>query len=215
LKVRNPNFGLDPQLLAEPGLATEPQLASEPGDATAAVRVPDPIMMLVGALDAEDVKRLKLKPGMFELIVMAPATKTGNYSLRSVVMEVGGLANVDETLNKPNEQRSKGEKIATNRVLLDVIGQQADPAALAPVRGGRSAKPQATGPAEPLEMIFMKPNGSLEIVSAAESAPRIARYRDTLYPPEAALTDGPPGIGPGGSPFEGGGFNPFPTQPPR
>jgi hypothetical protein len=215
LKVRNPNFGLDPQLLAEPGLATEPQLASEPGDATAAVRVPDPIMMLVGALDAEDVKRLKLKPGMFELIVMAPATKTGNYSLRSVVMEMGGLANVDETLNKPNEQRSKGEKIATNRVLLDVIGQQADPAALAPVRGGRSAKPQATGPAEPLEMIFMKPNGSLEIVSAAESAPRIARYRDTLYPPEAALTDGPPGIGPGGSPFEGGGFNPFPTQPPR
>ncbi len=211
LKVRNPNFGLDPQLLAEPGLAADQQLASPPSDATAPVRVPDPIAMLAGSLDDEDVKRLKLKPGMFELLVMAPSAKTGNYSLRSVVTEIGGMANVDESANKPNEQRSKGEKTTTNRVLLDVMGQQADPAALTPTRGGRQSKPQAAGPAEPLEMIFMKPNGSLEFVSAAESAAKIARYRDTLYPPEAAPTDAPPGA----TPFDGGGFNPFPTQPPR
>lgn len=215
LKLRNPNFGLDPQLLAEPALAADQQLASPPSEPTAAVRVPDPIAVLAGPLTADDVKRLKLKPGMFELLVMAPSAKTGNYSLRSVVTEVGGLANVDEAVNKPGEQRAKGEKTATNRVLLDVLGQQADAAALAPVRSGRQTKPQATGPAEPLEMILMKPNGSLEFVSAAESAARIARYRDTLYPTEAAPTDGPPGFAPGGSPFEGGGFNPFPTPPPR
>ena len=215
LKVRNPNFGLDPQLLVEPGLAADQQLASPPSDATPAVRVPDPVAMLVGPLAADEAKRLKLKPGMFELLVIAPSSKTGNYSLRSVVTEVGGLANVDEAANKPAEQRSKGEKITTNRILLDVMGQQADPAATSPARGGRQSKPQAAGPAEPLEMIFMKPNGSLEFVSAAESATRIARYRDTLYPPEAARTDVPPGFAPGATPFEGGGFNPFPTPPPR
>lgn len=215
LKVRNPNFGLDPQLLAEPGLAADQQLASPTSEATAAVQVPDPVAMLAGPLAADDVKRLKLKPGMFELLVMAPSAKTGNYSLRSVVTEVGGLANVDESLNKPNDLRSKGEKIATNRILLDVMGQQADPAALGATRGVRQAKPQATGPTEPLEMIFMKPNGSMEFVSAAESATRIARYGDTLYPPETAPTDGPPGFAPGATPFEGGGFNPFPTPPPR
>ena len=214
LKVRNPNFGLDPQYIAEPVLAAEPQLASPPSDATTAVRIPDPVVMLAGRLDADDVKRLKLKPGMFELLVMAPSQKTGNFSLRSVVTEIGGAANVDESLNKPNDVRFKGEKTTTNRVLLDVIGQQADPAAVAPARGGRQAKPQSTGPAEPLEMIFLKQDGSLEVVSAADSEPRIRRYRDTLYPPGAA-TEGGTGFSPGGPPLDGAPFNPFQTQPPR
>jgi len=215
LKVRNPNFGLDPQYIAEPALATDPQLASPPSDATPAVRIPDPVVMLASRLDADDVKRLKLKPGMFELLVMAPSQKTGNFSLRSVVTEVGGVANVDESLNKSTDARFKGEKTTTNRVLLDVIGQQADPAALAPVRGARQAKPQSAGPAEPLEMIFLKPDGSLELVSAADSEPRITRYRDTLYPPEAAAAEGGPGFVPGGPPLDGAPFNPFQTQPPR
>ncbi|MEY3206109.1 MAG: hypothetical protein RLZZ21_2440 [Planctomycetota bacterium] len=214
LKVRNPNFGLDPQYIAEPALAADQQLVSPPSDATTPVRLPDPVVMLASRLAADDVKRLKLKPGMFELVVMAPSQKTGNYSLRSVVTEIGGVANVDESLNKPNDMRFKGEKTVTNRILLDVIGQQADPAALAPTRGGRQAKPQTTGPAEPLEMIFMKRDGSLELVSAAESEPRIVRYRDTLYPPEAAA-EGGPGFAPGGSPLDGAPFNPFQTQPPR
>ena len=214
LKVRNPNFGLDPQYIAEPALAADQQLTSPPSDATTAVRIPDPVVMLAGRLAADDVKRLKLKPGMFELLVMAPSQKTGNFSLRSVVTEIGGVANVDEALNKPNDMRFKGEKTVTNRILLDVIGQQADPAALMPTRGGRQTKQQAAGPAEPLEMIFMKRDGSLEFVSAAESEPRIMRYRDTLYPPEAAA-DGGPGFAPGGPPLDGTPFNPFQTQPPR
>ena len=60
----------------------------------------------------------------------------------------------------------------------------------------------------------MKRDGSLELVSAAESEPRIVRYRDTLYPPEAAA-EGGPGFAPGGSPLDGAPFNPFQTQPPR
>jgi hypothetical protein len=214
LKIRNPNFGLDPQTIAEPALAADPQLASSPSDATAAVRIPDPVVMLAARLDADDVKRLKLKPGMLELLVLAPSPNTGNFTLRSVVTEVGGVANVDESLNKPGDVRFKGEKTTTNRVLLDVIGQQADPAALTPARGGRQAKPQAAGPTEPLEMIFMKRDGSLEFVSAADSEPRIMRYRDTLYPPEAAA-EGGPGFPAGGQPLDGAPFNPFQTQPPR
>jgi hypothetical protein len=213
LKVRNPNFGLDPQTIVEPALAADPQLASSPSDATVAVRIPDPVVMLAARLDADDVKRLKLKPGMFELLVLAPSLNTGNFTLRSVVTEIGGVANVDESLNKPGDVRFKGEKTTTNRVLLDVIGQQADPSAVAPARGGRQVKPQAAGPAEPLEMIFMKRDGSLEFVSAADSEPRIVRYRDTLYPPEAAA-EGGPGF-PGGPPLDAVPFNPFQTQPPR
>jgi hypothetical protein len=214
LKVRNPNFGLEPHTVAEPALAADPQLASSPSDATAVVRIPDPVAMLAARLDADDVKRLKLKPGMLELLVLAPSLNTGNFTLRSVVTEIGGVANVDESLNKPGDVRFKGEKTTTNRVLLDVIGQQADPATVAATRGGRQAKPQAAGPAEPLEMIFMKRDGSLEFVSAADSEPRIMRYRDTLYPPETAA-EGGAGFPAGGPPLDGAPFNPFQTQPPR
>jgi hypothetical protein len=161
------------------------------------------------------MRRLKLKPGMFDLLVMAPSEKTGNYSLRSVVTEIGGVANVDESLNRPGDVRFKGEKTTTNRVLLDVIGQQGDPVVAAPPRGGRQTRQQREGPAEPLEMIFRKPDGSFEIASAADSEPRISRYRDTLYPPEAASSEGDPGFAPGGPPLDGAPFNPFQTQPPR
>ncbi len=215
LKIANPNFGLDSQYIAEPALANDPQLSAPPSDATTAVGIPDPVMMLASRLDADDMRRLKLKPGMFELLVIAPSEKTGNYSLRSVVTEIGGVANVDESLNRPGDVRFKGEKTTTNRVLLDVIGQQGDPEAAAPPRGGRQTRQQREGPAEPLEMIFRKPDGSLEIASAADSEPRISRYRDTLYPPEAASSEGDPGFAPGGPPLDGAPFNPFQTQPPR
>jgi len=215
LKIANPNVGIESQYLAEPALATDLQLAAPPSDATPAVRIPDPVMMLATRLDADDVRRLKLKPGMFELLVMAPSQKTGNYSLRSVVTETGGIANVDESLNRPGDLRFKGEKTTTNRVLLDVFGQQGELVAASPARGGRQTTQRSAGPAEPLEMIFRKPNGSLEIASAADSESRFARYRDTLYPADDASPEDDPGSGPGGPPLEGVPFNPFQTQPRR
>jgi methionyl aminopeptidase len=63
--------------------------------------------------------------------------------------------------------------------------------------------------------VLSKPDGSFEIASAADSEPRISRYRDTLYPPEAASSEGDPGFAPGGPPLDGAPFNPFQTQPPR
>jgi hypothetical protein len=215
LKIANPNVGIESQYLAEPALATDLQLAAPPSDATPAGRIPDPVMMLATRLDADDVRRLKLTPGMFELLVMAPSQKTGNYSLRSVVTETGGIANVDESLNRPGDLRFKGEKTTTNRVLLDVFGQQGELVAASPARGGRQTTQRSAGPAEPLEMIFRKPNGSLEIASAADSESRFARYRDTLYPADEASPEDDPGFGPGGPPLEGVPFNPFQTQPRR
>lgn len=211
LKVWNPNWRLDPQWLADPALAGPQVLASADSGPSPAVRIPAKLSMLVEPLTADDVKRLRLRPGLFEVLVLDESRATGSYSLRSVLTEMGGVANVEDPAAKAGErggeQRSRGEPVATGRVLIDVFGAQVDPADMP---GQRGTKQEAVrgGPPEPLEMMFVRPDGGVELASAAEAEPLVRRYRETLVP---AVKEQPP-AGPEAAPFDGQ-FNPFPQLP--
>jgi hypothetical protein len=137
------------------------------------VRVPEPTSLLLAMLPDPDRKRMRLKPGMFEILVMAITDKTGNYSLRSVLADVGGIANVDAKTNRPGDLRARGDDVATNMLLVDAIGEQSDAADLPAAR-------RPKGPQEPLEMLFVREDGTFEAVSAADSQSRFVRYRQTL-----------------------------------
>jgi hypothetical protein len=186
--LRNPNFGLDRQHLADPASAKGEFLVSKESNATPAVAIPDPTSIVVRPLPKDEIKQRKMKPGTLEILVMAASGETGNYTLRSLVTEPGGLANVDSALNKPGDARTRGENIVTDRVLVDLRGRQEE-----------NAKP-----GEPFEVLFLKPDGTFEFVSAADGHESYTRYAATLPAGETgAKTDRPPsGMAPGANPFE-------------
>jgi hypothetical protein len=178
LSVRNPNFGIDRQHLADPASAKGELLPSKESNETPPVSVPDATTLLVQTLTKEEIKEKKLKPGALQVLVLAPSSDTGNYTLRSLITETGGLANVDKSLNKPGDVRTKGEDVITDRVLVDVRGRQEE-----------SGKPGS--PPETFEMLFLRNDGSFEFVSAADSQRISDRYMPTLEVPAAAPTDVP------------------------
>jgi hypothetical protein len=209
LKVWNPNLGLPQQHLADPAIAKEQRLASPASSPTAAARVPNPQVLLVDVVPAADVKKLRLKPGVLEVLVLDASADTGNYAIRSVLLDVGGLANVDKKLNRPGETRARGEDAITDRLLIDVFGQQIE-GDDKPRRGPRTIP-------EPFTAVFLRPDGSFEQVTAADSERLIERYRDTLPERDTGRRETRPvrpagefDIFPGAPGFPGG---PGPQQP--
>lgn len=194
--LRNPNFGLDKQHLADPAAAKGEFLVSKESIASPAVEVPDPTAVVVRTLSKDEIKKLKRsKAGWYEVLVLGAGADTGNYVLRSVITEPGGVANVDPALNKPGDTRMRGEAIVTDRILIDVRGRQEEPAA------------GVTGD-DPLEMLFLDPaTGRFEFVSAADSQASIDRYAATLPAIEdgkkpSGKKDSGPAVGPTANPFE-------------
>jgi hypothetical protein len=178
LSVHNPNFGIDPQHLADPASAKGELLPSKESNETPPVSVPDATTLLVQTLTKEEIKEKKLKPGSLQVLVLAPSSDTGNYTLRSLITETGGLANVEKSLNKAGDVRTKGEDKITDSVLVDVRGRQEE-----------SGKPGS--PPETFEMLFLRNDGSFEFVSAADSQRIADRYMPTLEPPAAPVNDVP------------------------
>lgn len=170
LSLWNPNYKLPTQYLAEAALAKDAKLPSQPSNVTEPVRVPGTTRLAVRPLQKADTK--KFKPGMMEVLVLAEDSATQSYTLRSLVTEIGGLANIDKRLNRPAETRVRGADIDTNSVLVDMRGRQEDRAE------ARAAKP--TSPPEPLEMLFLREDGSFEMASAAELQLLVDRYIGTL-----------------------------------
>lgn len=170
LSLWNPNYKLLTQYLADAALAKDPKLPSQPSNVTEPVRVPGTTSLVVRSLQKTDTK--KFKPGMMEVLVLAEDPATQSYTLRSLVTEIGGLANIDKRLNRPAETRVRGADIETNSVLVDMRGRQEDRTE------ARAAKP--TPPPEPLEMLFLREDGSFEIASAADSQLLVDRYINTL-----------------------------------
>lgn len=170
LSVWNPNFKLSAQHLADVSLSKDPLLASAASNSTAPVTVPGSTTVLVGSGRKTDSKRLK--SGLVEILVLGENPMTGNYSLRSLITEIGGMVNVDKRLNRPAETRIRGEDIFTDRLFIDMRGRQEDR------DDGRSPKGGARP--EPVEMLLRRKDGSFELVTAAESQTVIDRYIGTL-----------------------------------
>jgi hypothetical protein len=180
--LRNPNVGLAPQHVTEPAITRGDFLLSDYSNETPAVRVPDATRILVRTMSKDAARKLKIKGDAVELLVLAESQDNGNFALRSTVTATGGLANVDPTLNRPGSIRFFGEEVTTDRMLLDIRGQQEE-------RGDT----RSSVPPEPLEMLFLRPDGGFEFVAAADSEPLVGKYRSSLFKPgEDTPEDGRP-----------------------
>ena len=145
---------------------------------------------------------------MVEVLVLGKNDLTDDYSLRSLITELGGLLNVDKQLNKTGDQRTRGADIVTEGVLVDLRGRQEDrsEAATEP----RSKKPAP--PPEPFELLYLDAEGALQLVTAADSQAQVERFVGTLplseeAKPRSGERTGQPGSLPG--------FSPFVQTPPR
>ena len=128
------------------------------------------------------------------------ASIKSSFALRSVVTEVGGLVNVDAALNKPGDTRSRGEDIRTDRVIVDVRGRQND-------RGEERSSGRVPLPPEPFELLVLKPDGSFEVASVADSQAVIDANVATLPAIES------PARGPGSERGPRGDVGPVPGSP--
>lgn len=176
----NPNYKVATQHLEKAALAQEMKLPSPPSKETVTVSVPDSTVTLVGMLRKADMK--KLKPGWFELLVLGPSKETGDYALRGLITEAGGIVNVDGKLNKPGDRRTRGEEITTDRVVVDIRGRQED-----------RTEAKASRPPEPFELLCLRPDGGFEFVSAADSEATITENAATLPAAEGGKSDAAPG----------------------
>lgn len=176
--LRNPNVGLASRHLADLDSAKGEFLISNFSNETPAVRVPEPVTLIARTIDKETRRKMKLKGETLEVLLLAPSEKTGNYSLRATVTDRGGLANVTPDFNKPTDVRFYGEPLTTESVLVAAHGSQEERADI------RSREPP-----EPLEMLFLREDGSFAFVSAADGERQIRRYGATLFLPGTQMPD--------------------------
>jgi hypothetical protein len=176
--LRNPNVGLASRHLADIAAAKGEFLVSDYSNETPPVRVPEPVALIARTIDKDTRKKLKFKGDILEVMILAPSEKTGNYALRSTLTDLGGLANVSPDLNRPGDIRFFGEPLITDTVLVDARGSQEDRVDV------RSADPP-----EPLEMLFLRDDGSFAVVAAADGERPIRRYGGTLFKPGTQLPD--------------------------
>lgn len=211
LSVRNPNFDLDVEHMADMAATKDPLLVSKESNATEAVLVPDPTAVLVRLLTKADNPP---KRPRFEILVLAADRASGNYSIRSLVTDVGGLANVDKkVMNKPGDLRARGDDIATDRIVVDMRGQQEERTAAKPGTKPASGKPPE--PQEPPEVLLLRADGTFECTAAADSALRVDRYIGTLPQIEDRKTGGRPAAGQPAGPAGGGDVFGGPNTQPR
>jgi len=193
----NPNIKLHPQYLKSEDVATPTKLASEPSEASNAIQVPPQSLLLARTLDRTEARKVR---GLVETLVLGADPETGNFALRSISLDRGGMAIVAEK----GERGTEGPPITTDSMLVDVAGTQEKP-------DDRRRDDDSRVP-EPLDLLFMQPDGTLQIVSAADSERRASQYTPTLGA-DSQQDDrtqgpgrrGPPGFGPG----SGGGSSPF------
>jgi hypothetical protein len=190
ISLRNPNYDLPAQYLAQADLADKPILAATKSEPSAAAHVPDKTGLLVRALRKGESR--KSKTG-YEVLVLAENPETGNYWLKSLTTELGAFANFDKKLAKGPDAKN-AESVTTNSLLVDARGR---------VEDGDAKKGGTTGPSEPLELLFLREDGTFSVASAADSQLDYERYAQTL----PAADDGKKGKDKDG---EGGGSSLFP-----
>jgi len=167
ISVRNPNYGLPAQYLAEADLAKPAILAAKWTDPSLPAHIPEKTGLLVRTFRKGESK--KPKTG-YELLVLMENPEGGNYMLRSLAAELGAIANFDKKQAKGPDAKT-AETITTNSMLVDARGRQEEDDA---------KKGAASGPTEPLELLFLREDGSFTLASAAESQKTVDRYVDTL-----------------------------------
>ena len=192
ISVRNPNFGLPAQYLSQADLADKPILAAKKSEPSPLAHVPDKTGLLVRSLRKGETR--KSKTG-YEVLVLAENPETGNYALKSLTTELGAFANFDKKQAKGPDAKN-AESVTTNSLLVDARGR---------VEDGDSKKGGTTGPSEPLELLFLREDGTFSVASAADSQRDYERYAQTLPTADDGKKKDKDGEGGGSSLFPGGG----------
>lgn len=193
ISVRNPNYDLPAQYLAEADLAKAPILAAKKSEPSPLAHVPDKTGLLVRSLRKGEAR--KSKTG-YEVLVLAENPESGNYALKPLTTELGGFANFDKRQAKGPDAKN-AESVTTNSVLVDARGRLED---------GDAKKGAAIGPSEPLELLFLREDGTFSVASAADSQRQYERYAQTLPAADDGKKDkSKDGDGGGSSLFPGGG----------
>lgn len=192
ISVRNPNFGLPAQYLSQADLADKPILAAKKSEPSPLAHVPDKTGLLVRSLRKGEAR--KSKTG-YEVLVLAENPETGNYALKSLTTELGAFANFDKKQAKGPDAKN-AESVTTNSLLVDARGR---------VEDGDSKKGGTTGPSEPLELLFLREDGTFSVASAADSQRDYERYAQTLPTADDGKKKDKDGEGGGSSLFPGGG----------
>jgi len=188
VSVRNPNFGLPGEYLLEPELAKAPILVAPWSEPSAPAHIADKHRFLVRSLKRGEAK--KSKTG-FEVLVLAENPANGNYTMRTLQAELGGMLNLEKKGGRGADPKA-AESVVTNTLLLDVRGRQDEPE---PKKGA------AAEPSEPVELLFLREDGSFDVVTAEDSVRVVEQYAATLATPEAGKKE----EGEGGSTLFGGG----------
>ncbi len=166
--LKNPNVGLAIQHVSDIAVTKGDFLFAAYSSETPTVRVPDATRILARTIPRDAARKLKVKGDSVEVIVKARSDETGDYALRSVVTGPGGMANVDPSLNRTGDTRHYGEPVTTDRLLLDIRGAQEE-----------RVDSRSTMPTELIEMLFLRPDGQFDIVTAADSESDFLKYKDT------------------------------------
>ncbi len=186
--VRNPNYSLPGEYLLEPELAKSSFLLAPWSEPSAPTHVSDKHRFLVRSLKRGEQR--KSKTG-FEVLVLAENPANGNYTMRTLQAELGGLLNLEKRPVRGADPKTS-ENVVTNTLLLDARGRQDEPE---PKKGATAR------PSEPVELLFLREDGSFDVVTAQDSLRDFEAYAATLAAPEGAKKD----EGEGGSTLFGGG----------
>ncbi|HEX3999972.1 MAG TPA: hypothetical protein VHX65_15580 [Pirellulales bacterium] len=197
--LRNPNFGLEPQVLLKPETAMVAYKQTPWSDTSPTAAIPQDTRLLGGNIDRPKHQEPKAKIGVFtfDKVQAIELIKEFETDLGALV----GTTVADQTV--------KGVADPVQRVVRDIQGKFRTPSVLLDLRGNDEKLPGTEGMTEPAEMLLLDDvddpaNPRLIVVNEAKDKPIVDDWKQTHIPPAApAATPAP-----GGAPKAGNGLLP-------
>ena len=217
--LRNPNFGLQPQVLLKPETAAVTYRPTPWSDASPAISIPADTRLVAGGIDRPPHHEPKAKVGVFTF-----DKEEAIELIKEFETEMGGLVGTGP------DQTIKGVADPVKRQVRDITAQFRTPAVVLDFRGNEEKLPgaarqegatpvQITDPAEVLllENVDDPEHPRLIVVNEAKDKPTIDDWKETHIPPAAPAANSgltPPAKGTTG-PTKAGTPTPGGLLPPR
>jgi hypothetical protein len=188
--LRNPNFGLEAQVLLKPDTARVAYRPTPWSEVSASVVIPPNTRLLGGSIDRPKHKEDTAKIGIFTFDV-AQAVEL----IKQFDTELGALVGTSVP-----EQTIKGFADPVTRQIRDVTGDFRSPAVLLDLRGDDEKLPGAGGLTDPGEMLLLDDidhpeSARLIVVNEAKDKSTIDHWKKLYEPPAAPAAAAPGGLG--------------------
>jgi hypothetical protein len=180
--LRNPNFGLEAQVLAKPETASVVYRPTPWSEKSAAAFVPRHTRVLAGSIDRPKKAEPQAKIGVF---IFDPVQAI--ELIKDFTTDLGALVGTTVA-----DQTIKDVADPVKRQVADITGNFRTASVLLDFRGNDEKLPGAGNLTEPAEMLFLDDvdhpeNPQLIVVSEAKDKPIFDRWKLTHVPPPAAL----------------------------